>query len=69
MATYKQIQKYIKKKYGFTIKTCWIAHAKEICGFSLRTAPNRINLKNRTNPCPNNKINSIKDAFHYFRMI
>jgi len=31
MATYNQIQEWIKEKYGFTVKTCWIAHAKEIC--------------------------------------
>ncbi|MCK4635237.1 MAG: hypothetical protein KAT32_00045 [Candidatus Moranbacteria bacterium] len=69
MATYKQIQEYIKKKYEFTVKTCWIAHVKEMHGLSLRTAPNRINPNNRTNPCPDNKIDSIKDAFHYFKMI
>lgn len=28
MATYGQIQDYVKDKYGFTAKTCWIAHHK-----------------------------------------
>lgn len=30
MATYKDIQKYIKSQHGYEVKTCWIAHAKEI---------------------------------------
>ena len=32
MATYKQIQDGVKKNYGFTVKTCWIADVKEMCG-------------------------------------
>ena len=36
MATYEEIQDYIKQKYGFTPKTCWIAHVKEICGLPVR---------------------------------
>lgn len=28
-ATNKEIEDYVKKKYGFTVKTCWIAHVKE----------------------------------------
>lgn len=29
MATYKQIQEYIKQKHGYIPKSCWIAHMKE----------------------------------------
>lgn len=32
MATYKEIQKYVKDIHGFVPKTCWIAHMKEVCG-------------------------------------
>lgn len=32
MATYKDIQSYIKLNYDCTVKTCWIAHMKSICG-------------------------------------
>ena len=28
MATYKQIQDWVKKQYGFVPKTCWIADVK-----------------------------------------
>jgi hypothetical protein len=38
MATYEQIQDYVRKKYGFIPKTCWIAHVKEMCGLQMRKA-------------------------------
>lgn len=36
MATYKQIQTYVRTEYGFVPKSCWIAHCKELCGLPLR---------------------------------
>jgi hypothetical protein len=27
MATYNEIQQWVKKKYGYTIKSCWITNA------------------------------------------
>jgi hypothetical protein len=29
MATYKQIQEYVKAEYGYQPKSCWIADVKE----------------------------------------
>ena len=49
--TYLEIQKYVKALSGRSVKTCWIAHVKEINGIPLRMAPNRQG-SNRTNPCP-----------------
>jgi hypothetical protein len=69
MATYKQIQKWVKDRYGFTIKTCWIAHAKEICGLETRIAPSRNNASSRLNPCPDDKFSDIRKAFDYFDMV
>lgn len=69
MATYKQIQEWVRKNYGFTVKTCWIAHVKEICGLEPRKAPNRRNKNKRENPCPPDKIEPIKQAFRHFGMI
>ena len=40
MATYKQIQDWVKDNHGFVPKTCWIAHVKETCGLDLRDASN-----------------------------
>ncbi len=55
MATYKQIQDYVKNTHGYTPKTCWIAHMKEICMLNPKVSPNRYSLKSRTNPCPSER--------------
>jgi hypothetical protein len=69
MATYKQIAEYVKKTFDETIKSCWIAHVKELCGIPVRAAHNRISPDVRQNPCPPEKINLIKEAFRHFDMI
>ena len=69
MATYKQIQDWVRNNFGFVIETCWIAHVKEMCGLELRQAPNRLDETHRTNPCPSDKVEPIKDAFRHFGMI
>ena len=69
MATYKQIQDYVKKTHQFTPKTCWIAHVKELNGLNTRTAPNRRSKENREYPCPNDKRAAIEDAFRHYGMI
>lgn len=69
MATYKEIINYIKNKHGFTIKTCWIAHVKKICGCNPKIALNRISLNNRVNPCLKEKLKPIKDALRHFGMV
>lgn len=68
MATYKQIQAWVKQQYGFTPETCWIAHVKEISGLPVKEAPNRIRSK-RVKPCPPDKIQHIQAAFQYFGML
>jgi hypothetical protein len=69
MATYKDIQGYVKNKYGISVKTCWIAHAKEILGLYPKIASNRYDRNSRTNPCPAEKLPLITNAFKYFGMI
>lgn len=67
MATYLEIQNFVKNRYGYTPKTCWIAHAKEICGLPVRRTHNR--MGKRVYPCPDNKLESIQSAFRHFGMI
>ena len=67
MATYKQIQGYVKHKYGYTPKTCWIAHAKELSGLLVKRSHRRSG--ERVYPCPADKLGDIQDAFRYFRMM
>jgi len=69
MATYREIQEYIKNKHSISIKTCWIADMKEHHGLNKRVAPNRISTDSKTNPCPDNKKEMISDAFKHFEMI
>ncbi|NMC11653.1 MAG: hypothetical protein GYA34_02090 [Chloroflexi bacterium] len=68
MATYAQKQQWIKVEFGFSAKSCWIAHVKEICGLPVRRAYNRIGDE-RKNPCPPGKIDKIRECFRHFGMI
>jgi len=69
MATYKQIQSYAKERYGRTVKTCWIAHVKELNGLPTCPALNRISSKKQVNPCPTDKRPLIEEAMRHYRMI
>jgi hypothetical protein len=68
MATYWQIQKWVKENYGFYPKTCWIAHVKEICGLPVQRSPRRRGER-RMNPCPPSKVEPIRAAFRHFGML
>ena len=68
MATYKEIQKHIKEKYGFTVKGCWIADIKDEFGLITRNSSNRKGVQ-RLHPCPQNKKSYIIEALQYFKMI
>ena len=67
MATYKEIQAYIKDKQGFSVKTCWIADAKNKCGLNPRMAPNRHDPNSRVHPCPDTKLDAIKEQILFFK--
>ncbi|MBC8492748.1 MAG: hypothetical protein H8D43_03100 [Chloroflexi bacterium] len=69
MATYKQIQDYVKERHGCTVKTCWIAHVKELNGLKLHRAPNREAGDKRKNPCPPSKRLLIEEAMRHYGMI
>lgn len=69
MATYNQIQDFVKSKRGYIVKTCWIAHVKDVCGLQPRVAPNRESERRRRNLCPPEKVDSIEEAFRHFGMI
>lgn len=69
MATYKQIQEFVKLNFDYIPKTCWIAHSKEIYKLSPRIANNRKDLKKRKYPCPEMKQEDIRKAFQYFEML
>ncbi|WP_279574116.1 hypothetical protein [Burkholderia anthina] len=39
MASYKDIQMFVKQRHGIVAQTCWIAHVKELNGLPLRKHP------------------------------
>ena len=69
MATYKQIQEFVKQKYDFVPKTCWIADVKEKNGLTPSLAPNRLIVDERQHPCPEGKQSAIEDALQHFGLI
>lgn len=69
MATYKQIQDDIKQRHGKSVKTCWIAHVKELNGLKPRQAPNRMSNTERQAPCPDAIRPIIEESMRRFGMI
>ena len=69
MATYKQIQDYVKEKHGYIPRATWIAHAKEIYGLNPQMAVTRRSPDKRVNPCPTDKQDDLRKAFEHFNMI
>ena len=66
-STYREIQDWVKKTYGWQPKTCWIAHCKALKGLPVRTAWNRQG-RARVEPCPPDKRRAIFKAFEHFGM-
>ncbi|OOV83835.1 hypothetical protein [Acinetobacter sp. ANC 5600] len=66
MATYKQIQEFIKGKHGITAQPCWIAHVKSEHGVAMRS--NRQG-KERVKPCPEKHRDKVEEALKHFKMI
>lgn len=69
MATYREIQDWVKRRYGYTVKTCWIAHIKELNGLKPRVAPNRHAQGSRLVPCPARFRPMIEEAMRHFGML
>jgi len=62
MATYQEIQDDVRRQHGRTVKTCWIAHVKELNGLPLRKAPNRAAENVRQVPCPSDMRPIIEES-------
>ena len=68
-ATYQEIKKWVKEKYGFSVSSLYIAQVKE--KYNLKTQEN-YNLGkegHKVPQCPEEKEKAITDAFRNFRMI
>lgn len=68
--TYKMIQEYVEKKYGYKVHTAYIAEVKRSLGLTMYDAPNAVEevKQSRKHP-PKEKVEAIKDALKYFEGI
>jgi hypothetical protein len=69
MATYKQIQEYVRSQTGIFPKSSWVAHVKSDLGLPVRNAANRFSPDERRVPCPPEKRPAIVAALRHFGMI
>ena len=68
--TYKMIQEYVEKKYGFRVHTAYIAEVKRSLGLTMYNAPNAVKeLKQPRKHPTKEKMEAIKDALKYFEVI
>ena len=51
-ATYDVIRDETRRQYGFSPKSCWIAHVLSDFGTTKRQAWNRLDPEKRAVPCP-----------------
>ena len=69
-ATYKMIQEYVEKKYGFKVHTAYIAEVKRELGLSMYDASNAAEGLRQPRKHPTQeKVNAIKDALNYFNLL
>lgn len=68
--TYKVIQEYIEKKYGFKVHSAYIAEVRRSLGLPMYDAPNAVEeLKNPRKHSTEEKVRAIKDALKHFEII
>lgn len=68
--TYKMIQEYVEKKYGFKVHTAYIAEVKRSLGLTMYGMPNAVEeLKCPRKRPPKEKVDAITDALKYFEVI
>ncbi len=69
-ATYQKIKEYVKDKYGVNVHTSYIAQVKRMCGLEVGENYNKSKKKNpEVKQCPKEKVEYIKDALKYYKII
>ncbi len=69
-ATYKKIQDYIEKTYGFKAHTAYIAEVKRDLGLPMYDAPNAVEELKRPRAHPTPKMaEAIKETLKHFEII
>ena len=69
-ATYQKIKDYVKDKYGVNVHTSYIAQVKRMCGLDMGENYNKSKKENpEVKQCPQEKVEYIKDALRYYKLI
>jgi hypothetical protein len=70
MATYGDIQNWVRQNFSFVPKSCWIAHVMTDFKLTTRVAGNRLHPTERTNPCPSGwRRDAIVLALAHFELL
>ena len=69
MATDAEIQKFVQRHHGFSPKTGWIAHGKEVHGIPTLREAKRARRDRNVEPCPQEKREAIEEALRHFGVI
>ncbi len=68
--TYKMIQEYVERKYGFKVHTAYIAEVKRSLGLTMYDAPNVTEeLKQPRKHPSKEKVEAVMEALKYFEVI
>lgn len=69
-ATYSKIKEYVKDKYGVNVHTSYIAQVKRMCGLDMGENYNKSKKENpEVKQCPQEKVEYIKDALRYYKLM
>jgi hypothetical protein len=63
--TYRDVRAYVYAHHGFSPRSGWIAHVKELNRLTLRPTHNRHGAA-RVDPCPPERRGAIEDALRHF---
>lgn len=68
--TYKMIQEYVEKKYGFKVHTAYIAEVKRSLGLTMYNASNAVEELKQPRKHPTKEtMEAIMDALKHFEVI
>src|SRR5262249_48624146 len=67
-ATYREIRAFVHARHGFSPRTGWIAHVKDLIGLPLRRTHNR-QTSTRVDPCPPERRAAIEEALRHFQIL
>ena len=69
-ATYREIEEWVREKYGFHVTNLNIAQVKQKHGIIERENSNKAESADSKQPgCPEEKVKAIEDAMRHFQMI